>query len=211
MRIIAFAGPKSAGKDTAARYLFARDSLLRSQMFKHMNFADTLKQALETLFGFTQAELNDPNLKEVEVNRWPYKSPRHLMQNFANLMRTMYDPKIFVIRWLTRVKLLGTEGCIVVTDLRHPEELEALQELGAKIFYIHNPVVEEARRIGRESGDPLWSDSSEEFADLVRKHADEIIENDGVNLTALYDNVHQAVMRQFGDWKEWQELTKGTL
>lgn len=207
MRILVFAGPKGCGKDTAARYLLARNSLLKRKLFKQLNFADTLKLALELIFGFTPQELNDANLKEVALDRWPHKSPREVMQNVANLFRTMYSPDIWVRAWKRKLMLLADESsCIIVTDLRHPEELEELRLLGAKIIYVENARVEAARQQGRDSGDPLWSDSSEAFADLMREEADAIVQNDGESLQLLFDRVHQTVLSLFGDWKDWQEL-----
>ncbi|UTC29948.1 deoxynucleotide monophosphate kinase [Brevundimonas phage vB_BpoS-StAshley] len=207
MRIIAFAGPKSCGKDTAARYLLARNSLLKNQLFRQLNFAETLKLTLELMFGYTPAELNDAALKEVMIDRWPAKTPRDIMQNFANLMRTMYAQDIFVRAWVRKAMLLGSDkNCILVTDLRHPEELEKLRELGAKIIYVDNPKVEAERVAGRAAGDPLWSDSSEAFSDLMRQEADAVVYNDGEGFQRLYDHVHQAVLQLYGDWKDWQEL-----
>lgn len=187
----------------------ARNSLLKRSLFKQLNFADTLKLSLELIFGFTQQELNDANLKEVVLDRWPHKTPREVMQNVANLFRTMYSPDIWVRAWKRKLLLLADEGsCIVVTDLRHPEELEELRLLGAKIIYVENEKVENTRRIGRESGDPLWSDSSEAFADLMREEADAVVINDGESLQLLFDRVHQTVLNLFGDWRDWQELAQ---
>lgn len=207
MRIIAFAGPKGSGKDTAARYLLARNSLLKTQVFRHLNFADCLKLSTELIFGFTQAELNDPALKEVVVDRWPFQSPRAILQNYANAMRTLYSGDIWVRTWERRVKALhDTDHCVVVTDLRHREECDKLRELGAKIIYVHNPKVEEIRRKGIADGDPLWMDSSEALAGALKLEADAIVENDGANIQELYSNVHQAVLQLYPEWIGWQEL-----
>lgn len=207
MRIIAFAGPKGSGKDTAARYLLARNSLLKNQTFRQLNFADCLKLSTEMIFGFTQAELNDPALKEVVVDRWPFQSPRAILQNYANAMRTLYAADIWVRTWERRVKALhDTENCVVTTDLRHREEIDKLRELGAKIIYVHNPKVEQIRAEGIASGDALWMDSSEALAGALKIEADVVVENDGVSIQKLYSNVHQAVLQIYPEWIGWQEL-----
>lgn len=204
MRIIAFAGPKGCGKDTAAKYLLARNSLLKSTMFIQLNFADTLKLSTELLFGFSQAELNDPSLKEIPVDRWPHKTPREMLQNFANLLRTMYALDIFVRAWGRRVKMLGkTSNCVLVTDLRHVEELDELRLLGAKIIYVNNPLVEEIRTTARAAGDPLWSDSSEALAEFLKEGADYIIQNEGSDFQTLWGEVHKAVKTLYPDWNDW--------
>lgn len=211
MRIIAFAGPKGSGKDTAARYLLARNTLLTATTFRQNNFAESLKLSVELIFGFTNKELNDPALKEIVIDRWPFKSPREILQNFANLCRTMYAQDIWVRAWERRIKLIGdNSNCIIVTDLRHIEEVEKLRELGAKIIYVHNPKIEELRMKGIEAGDPLWCDSSEALAAALRKEADAEIENDGVNLQDLYVQVHHAVLGLYPEWLEWQELSTAT-
>lgn len=209
MRIIAFAGPKGCGKDTAARYLIARNSLLKDTMFRQINFAESLKLIVELGFGYTPAELNDPALKEVMIDRWPNKTPRAMLQNVANLFRTLYAQDIWVKAWERKAKMLSTSGnCLIVTDLRHIEEVEKLRELGAKVVYIHNDKVEEERRLGIERGDPLWCDSSEAFAEHLRLEADVIVHNDGVSLDNLYTNTHKAILELYGDWKDWQELAR---
>lgn len=213
LRIIAFAGPKTSGKDTAAKYLLSRNSLFRHDMFVHVNFADPLKQTCMKVFGLSHAECYDPALKEVVLERWPHKSPRELLQSMAHLFRTMYAQDIWVRAWERTIPTLRAE-CVVVTDLRHLEELEKLRELGGKLFYVHNPKIEQERLIGRETGDPRWSDVSEAYAEHLKQEADAVIENDGVNLQALYSNVHEAFTTLFGDFAIWDkevEQIRGVL
>jgi len=212
VRIIAFAGPKGSGKDTAAKYLLARNSLLQSNTFIQANFADTLKLATELLFGFTPQELNDPALKEVVIERWPHKCPREVLQNLANLLRTMYAPDIFVRAWVRRVNQMSTEtNCILVTDLRHIEEVDKLREMGAKIVYVNNPRVEQLRLEGRQNGDPLWSDSSEALAEALKTEADIIIENNGHDFQTLWGEVHRAVNALYPEWHTWHATTDNAL
>lgn len=210
MRIIAFAGPKGCGKDTAARHLLARNSILAASLFQQVNFADPLKAACGMIFGFTQAEMYDPVLKEVVVDRFPYKSPREVLQNVAKLFRTMYDPAIWVYAWERKVKQL-TVPAILVTDLRHVEELETLKAMGATIYYVMKPDVEEARKRGIHKGDPLWTDPSEAYADVLKAEANAVIQNDGT-LDQLYSNVAAQVQADFGDIALWPEafLTRST-
>lgn len=204
MRILAIGGPKGAGKDTAAQFLLARNSLLQAQLFQQVNFADALKGACGMIFGLTLTEMYDASLKEVVLDRWPYKCPRELMQNVANVFRTLYAPDIWVRSWERKIKLIST-GCVVVTDLRHPEEITKLQELGAKILYVHNPTVEASRTKGIAEGDPLWCNSSESFSELIRASADCVLENEGTNLQALYTNMEKCIDSLFGDFTQWPE------
>lgn len=207
MRIIAFCGPKSSGKDTAAKYLLARNSLMRSNLFVQINFADPLKAACGIMFGLSDAEMNDPILKEKPLDRWPYVTPREILQKVAKLFRTMYAPDFWVRGWERKMLHVKT-GCIVVTDLRHVEELDKLKEYGAKIVYIHNPKVEKARAEGIASGDPLWSDQSEAFAEVLRLNADVVIPNDGAHMDTLHAHVDTQAKKLIGDWQLWPEAAQ---
>ncbi len=202
MRIIAFCGPKGSGKDQSAKFLLARNSVIKSDLFLQVNFADTLKSVCGTMFGLTFAEMNEAAYKEVVLDRWPYKSPRDLMQTTARLFRTMFAPEIFVMAWERKIKVIKA-GCIVCTDLRHQEEYDLLRMLDAKIFYVENKEVEAARLKGIAEGDPLWSDPSEAYIEFLKATADEIIPNDGASLDMLYANVQTALCNQFGDWSTW--------
>src|ERR1700748_2579418 len=84
-RIIALCGPKGSGKSTAAQYLLARNSIAGVDLFVHHPFAKQLKMACGDIFGLTHEEMNDPDLKEVELTRWPFKKPRRIMTDAAKL------------------------------------------------------------------------------------------------------------------------------
>lgn len=205
MRVIAFAGPKSCGKDTAAKRLLARNALAGTTIFQQVNFADPLKAACGLIFGFTQNEMFDADLKEVPLNRWPYKTPREVLQNVGQLFRTMYAQDIWVKAWQRRIQAT-TAACIVVTDLRHEEELDLLKQMGAKIIYVANDRVEALRAKGIAENDPMWTDFSEAFARVMRSQADLEIPNNK-DLPELYQHVDQALSRLFGSPSEWSEVT----
>lgn len=201
MRILAFCGPKSSGKDTAATYLLARNSLLNEKLFEQMNFADPLKSAVQSIFGVTYKELNEMPFKEQLLDRWPYLIPREVLQNMAKQMRTFYGPDVFARRWGERIKQ-ATAACVVCTDLRHLEELDLMEQLGATIIYVENARVEKEMVDGRANGDPLWSDVSESHYALLKARAHRIIPNDrGIN--DLHEMCDKAVKETLGDWTMW--------
>lgn len=207
-RIIAFSGPKKSGKDTAARYLFARNSFGVGNYFKQLNFADTLKRACMEMFGLSLEEVSDPILKETVLDRWPHTTPRQLLQDVAKLMRTFYGGRIWVDRWCGRMddrfrNALEFVQCVVVTDLRHPEELEELQKRKAKIVYVQNDVVDAQLRQERAAGDALSSDVSESHYAMMRAAADHILFNNG-SITELHSNMRTCTKELFPDWKDWQ-------
>lgn len=211
MKLIVFCGPKGSGKDTAARYLLNQNPpppnvgmsgmKIPPPLFQKLNFADPLKTSCGLIFGLTDAEMNDPGLKERVLDRWPFKTPRELMQNVAHLFRTMYAPDIWVRAWERRLRDTHSR-CIVVTDLRHQEELDLLTKLGAQIFYIDNPVVEAARAQGIERGEKLWTDPSEAMAPVLKSIATAVIPNSGT-LDELAAATLLAAKGTAGDWTTW--------
>jgi hypothetical protein len=206
--MIFIGGPKGAGKDTAAKALLNLNPPDGDRFFVQANFADSVKAICAIKFGLTHAEMNDPSLKEVMLDRWPYKCPRELLQSEANTSRTLYAADIWVRAWERNVKQIKDIAtvCLISTDLRHPEEIERIHELNGLIFYIYNPEVEEMRREARKNKDPLWSDSSEAFSELVLKSADEVIQNDGKDFVALSKSMVNAFTKHFSTWTRLLEL-----
>ncbi len=142
-QIVAFTGKKGSGKDTAAEVLFDTGN------WEHINFADNLKMICRVAYGLTYTEVYSVHLKQKELNRWPFKSPRFLLQEIAQLWRDKY-PEIWVMSWLRAVKDSGVRR-IVVTDLRYPNEVEALRSWGALIIMIHRPSIVDDEFSGHQS------------------------------------------------------------
>lgn len=193
--LLAFSGPKTAGKDTAAMTLLSRNSMTRSTPllpYEQINFADAVRSVCVAAFNLTMEEMTSPLLKETVLERWPFKSPRELMQSIGLTFRTMYGGNIWVKRWLPKFAS-SKAACVIITDLRHTEELDTIRALNGKVIYIENPKVEAIRLHGIRTGDPRWCDASEAFAGMMRDQADICVYNDGVNLQALYTDVQRAV------------------
>lgn len=197
--LVFFAGPKGSGKDTAAKRLFATHPTWR-----HMNFADPIKRALAEFYGFTDHELHDPKGKEEPFSEMPNIIPRVEMVELAKWAISRHGGGIFAENWKRRVMageafyktetfhVAKASPVVVCTDLRRPDEVEVIKEfLGStqvRIFYVHNPRVEELRRVGRLSGDVAWTDDSESHAEYLREICDHVIPNLG-SLQDLYTEV----------------------
>jgi hypothetical protein len=104
MRVIVFTGPKTCGKDTAARFLLARNSLFKANLFEQHNFADPLKNACGAIFGFSQTEMTEMPFKEQPLQRWPFGIPREHVIKVAKMFRTFYGGDIFARRWEEIIK-----------------------------------------------------------------------------------------------------------
>lgn len=203
-RIIVFTGPKSSGKDTAAKYLLARNSLLRASLFQQQNFADPLKNACAAIFGLTPTEMSDMPFKEQELNRWPGETPRTHLIKVAKMFRTFYGGDVFVKRWEEIIKQLKTE-CVVVTDLRHTEELDSLKARNAIIIYVQNDVAEAKLRELKEAGDFAANDASEASYELMRAESHAVITNNG-SIDELHTQVSVVAKELLGDWTLWGQM-----
>ncbi len=158
--IVAFTGRKGSGKDTAAEVLF------RTGRWGQINFADKLKEICTLAYGLSPDEMSNPLLKQQELSRWPFKAPRFLMQEIAQLLRDEY-PEIWVMGWLATIR--GQQAPrVVVTDLRYPNEVDVLRTMGVTIVKIERPDME---------GDEFSNHESESYFDDIE--ADITIVNDG--------------------------------
>lgn len=205
MRIIGFAGPKYAGKDTAADYLMSENVRTGKNLFAKRSFAAPLKASLQHIFNLSLEEVEDPILKETPLNRWPFVEPRKLMQDTAKAIRAIYGGDVFANSWEGRIRG-EPAACIIVPDLRHTEELDKFEALGGNLFYIQNDKAADALSEARSVNDPLASDVSESMHELLMRRAKTIIPNNG-SLSELYQNVAKAVHTYIGDWNEWPAET----
>jgi len=124
MKIIGLAGKARTGKDTVSLHL------VKNYGFKQFSFAEHLKQVAEVA-GWD-------GLKD--------ERGRRLLQNMGDVLRE-YDSKIFIKQLIGRIKYYekfcletGIECRIVISDIRLIQEIEALKDLNASIWFIHRTV-----------------------------------------------------------------------
>lgn len=140
-KLIAIAGKKGSGKSTVANILSIKYN------YTHIAFSDPLKQAAAALFQLTHEQLND---KKEEIDpRWGV-SPREIMQflgtdlirNQCNrLIKT--EETVFVANMRIRIEeLLKQNGRVVISDLRFPDELKMLIDLGACLIHVDRHLVQ---------------------------------------------------------------------
>ncbi|AXQ68699.1 putative dNMP kinase [Caulobacter phage CcrPW] len=150
-KIIAFTGLRGHGKDTAAR------ALVRDHGYVQVNFADPLRKVCNTVYGVTYDEMLDPVLKEKVLDRWPYKSPRELLQQIGTDMFRAYIDETWVQAWANKVReILEGRGvddngiCIidengnppagvVCSDCRFINEAAMIASLGGTLIRIEDP------------------------------------------------------------------------
>lgn len=139
-KIVAILGHIGSGKDTAAKFFIDTAS------FRKISFADSLKDALASIFlwdrflleGTTAESRNWRNKKDVYwSNVLGFEvTPRKMMQQVGtDLFRNHFSPQIWVHS--LSLKIQKSEQNIVVADVRFAEEYNILQSLGATFIRVN--------------------------------------------------------------------------
>lgn len=113
--LIGLTGAKFSGKSSVARELAAKHGFLE------LSFATPLKQVCNLLFGFSDEQLEDHELKEAVDPRWGF-SPRYAMQRLGtNAIRENFGKDFWIKRLAHQ---LPAQGNVVITDVRFDNEAE---------------------------------------------------------------------------------------
>lgn len=201
--IVGLVGLIGSGKDTAADYL------VNFHEFRRDSFAAPLKDAVATIFGWDR-ELLEGRTKESREWRecadtwWSDRlgrniTPRHTLQLWGTEVgRRAYHDDIWVASLENRIR--KSKDNIVITDCRFPNEIEAIQRAGGRVFRI------------RRGDDPDWVQDALSYLEFpvdkpppTLPHASEwswmastmdaVIYNDGT-IQDLYNNI-EAVIDSF--------------
>lgn len=171
---IALSGLKRSGKDTVGSYL------IQNYSCKRFAFADEVKRLARELFPeeFVQ------NDKPVDLLQW-----------LGNTMRQR-NPDVWINRLATIIQLTKDPvPNIVVTDVRYPNEVQALKKLGFTIVKVQVPVevsVERCKATEINFTEELLLHESEQLAQSNEQYYDYVIENTGT-LEELYSKVEEMV------------------
>ena len=171
---IALSGLKRSGKDTIGSYL------IQNYGCKRFAFADEVKRLARELFPeeFVQ------NDKPVDLLQW-----------LGNTMRQR-NPDVWINRLSTKILLTKDPvPNLVVTDVRYPNEVQALKKLGFIIVKVQVPVevsVERCKATEVNFTEELLLHESEQLAQSNEQYYDYIIDNTGT-LEELYRKVEEMV------------------
>ena len=142
--IIGFVGFIGSGKDTAADYL------VNFHGFRRDSFANTLKDAVAAVFGWDRVLL-EGRTKEArewreQVDEWwakrldmPHLTPRWILQYWGTeVCRQGFHDDI----WIASVenKMRKTTDNIVISDVRFPNEINAIHNAGGLVVRIKRGV-----------------------------------------------------------------------
>lgn len=162
-RLIALYGDMRGGKDTVGGYLRTRYG------YTQIAFGDALREVVYTMYP-------DAKTERVEYRR--------RMQDIGQHMRS-YDPDVWVREHARRANAALTRGeSVVVTDLRQPNEYDAMRRAGAFIVRVTCPLEIRVERAGAEAA--YMNHETEKHFDQYTPDA--VLANDGT-LDALYRQV----------------------
>src|SRR5258706_4604274 len=127
--ILGLSGKAGSGKDTVAALLGKRTGAVR------VAFADKLKAAVGAVFDFTHEQMYDAAKKE-EIDPFWEETPRRVLQEVGQHMRKL-DSDIWVKAALR--SCTDTSKDYVITDVRYPNEADAIVACGGKVIRIYRP------------------------------------------------------------------------
>ena len=136
MIVIGISGRAGHGKDTIADHLTARYGFVRR------SFADPLREAAASIFGFTSAQMLDRVRKEQVDPRWGL-SPRQVLQTLGTeCMRAHFAADVWIRSfdmWLETLPA-DTPG-VVVPDVRFVNEADAIRARGflGEVWRVYRP------------------------------------------------------------------------
>ena len=169
------------GKDTVAAYLN------QDHAFVRVAFADALKAACCTIFGLTQKQANGAD-KEAIDPFWN-TTPRDILQRVGTeCLRRGFGDDVWIKALERRVEGLVSQGVsVVVTDVRFPNEAEAIKKWGGVLV-----------RVDRKVAPTIGGSSHASEVSLVNYSGwDAVLKNEGT-LEELRDKVRQLVARVQG-------------
>lgn len=140
MRIIGFVGPKGSGKSTAAGIL--AEVLDRHGVgLRQLGFADPIKLAASSL-GFDIGSLYGPS----EHRNWMHPVMGVTTRRFCQLLGEAIrkeNPAAWVNMGIETASTVLRRGshttAVAFTDLRMPEEVNAIRHAGGLVIYVQRP------------------------------------------------------------------------
>jgi len=185
MLIFGFSGKLGSGKDYLAKNIFL--PLLYAKLSEKktlfLSFADRLKEE------YTARE----NIKYEDLYEKKTDIVREKLQSLADELRSKYGEDYFVkcLRFQINLhKKRNQVECIIITDVRFPEEVKMIKEMGGKVYRIEAPLRNIKRLQNESKGD-------ESVLKQISSHRSEIVldtfkEFDGIIKNDVTDNPEEA-------------------
>jgi len=138
--IIGICGFIGSGKDTVADYL------VNFHEFRRESFANTLKDAVASVFGWDRTML-EGRTKEArewreQVDPWwaerlamPTLTPRWVLQYWGTeVCRKSFHDDIWIASLENKLRL--SKDNVVISDCRFPNEIQSIRDAGGKIIWV---------------------------------------------------------------------------
>ena len=209
MQLVSLVGFKGSGKDSAGRHL------VENHGFVNFSFAESLKDALASIFCWDRAMLegDTPESREWRetVDVWwsdrlgiPNFTPRLAMQLVGtNVFRQHFNTDIWILNIERKLSLLPQDAKVVLIDGRFPNELNLGRKYDATVVRVRRgdepEWFDEAAWINANPTHADWKARYDALNEIV--HVSEwawigeavhhVIENDGT-LEDLYHNIYHA-------------------
>ena len=151
-QIIGIVGLIGSGKDTIADYL------VNFHGYRRDSFANTLKDAVSTIFGWdrdlVEGRTTTARQWREQVDEWwaqrlniPNLTPRYVLQQWGTevVRKGFHDDT-----WIASLenKLRNSKDDSVITDCRFPSEVKMIKGLGGKVLRV------------KRGEDPVWYDTA---------------------------------------------------
>ena len=185
--IIGLIGLINSGKGTVG-------SMLIEQGFQYESFANSLKDAAAGIFNWDRAMLegdtSDSRVWRETVDEWwnerlqiPDFTPRVALQILGtDILRNHFHADIWVLSMEARIK--DAKQNVVITDVRFPNEVRSIRELGGKIVRI------------KRGDDPEW------FSLAASDHE---------SMPMIYPDIHASEYSWAGTTPDYLIDNKGTI
>jgi hypothetical protein len=157
MKLIAFAGFKGSGKDTAGRFL------VENFGYTNFSFAESLKDACAAIFCWDREMLEgatgESRAWRETVDEWwanklniPNFTPRLALQLVGtNVFREHFNTDIWILNIERKINLLGPNAKVVLCDGRFPNELNLARKFGGKVIRVKRGTEPEWFEIARQA------------------------------------------------------------
>jgi hypothetical protein len=188
-QIIAVCGFIGSGKGTAG------DILVRNHGYVKYSFADGLKDAVSSIFGWPRHLLEGATVESrawrEQVDPWwaqrldmPNLTPRWVLQYWGTEVgRQAFHNDIWVAN--TEMRISQETRPVVIPDCRFPNEVRAIKKMGGKVFWV------------RRGPLPEWYNTA--LTELQTSDDDQwMLEDQGHLMEQLYPDVHDSEWRWIG-------------
>jgi hypothetical protein len=200
--IIGITGFISSGKDTAANYFVAQHG------FKRDSFAGALKDAVASVFGWDRELLEgltpEARIWREQVDPWwssrlkmSNLTPRWVLQYWGtDVCRFGFHDDIWIAALENRLR--HRNGHTVISDVRFPNEIQAIRNAGGIILWVKRGPMPEWYECALEENSTPWDSQW-------------LLEDAGQLMPQRYPQIHQSEWAWVGSVFDYELENNGTV